>query len=314
MSDAIEQDDGSFLNDTGATVNAENHLIDDEGALINDDGYLVNETGQLLNATGEAVDADGNLVDEDNKLIDSGDDDDKGKGHMIPKERYDTAARRATDAEDALAKANAKLAEQDTASGGDPKNEADYIAEIDALDAKIENARKDGNVDEVVKLNKEQRDLERVMYSAIAANHANNAGTKAQQKVALDTMITELESTHDFFNPNSKKFDQVLVDEVIDLQHAFVAKGDTPASAMAKAVGYVIPASKEPGGSRDTDRDKNLDAGKRQAPKLGKDGRGSDAGGDTGDVGDVGKMTTEEFDALPSTTKKRMRGDAYAGA
>lgn len=307
--DAIKQEDDTYLNAAGAAVNEGGHLIDDEGALINDDGFLVNELGQLLSATGEAVDMEGNLIDKDSKIIDENNNDDKG--HMVPKARYDTAARRAADAEEELAEAKKKLADTTAASGGGPKTEADFIAEIDALDVKIEAARKDGDVEGVVRLNKEQRDMERGMYTAIAEQHANNAGTKAQQKIALDNLITDLEGTHEFFDPNSKKFDQELVDEVLEMQSAFMLKGDTPAAAMAKAVGYVVPMAKNDAAARGTDHKKNLGAAKAQAPKMGETGRASDAGGDKGDVGNVGDMTTEEFDALPKATKQRLRGDSY---
>lgn len=312
MVDPIQQDDGTFKNEAGAVTNDVGHLIDDDGALINEDGFLVNDSGLLLNEAGETVDKEGNLVDAEGKLIDDADD---TANLMIPKHRYDSASQRAKAAEDALAKATDELsrvnANTDTA-GGDPTTTADFEAKIDELDAQIEAARKDGDVDTVVRLGKEQRTYERTMFNNIATQAAEGAGTKAQQAVAFDALVVDLEARYSVFDQDSKEFDQELVNEVLDMHEAFVMKGDTPAAAMAKAVGYVMPEQKS-AQERNTDTAKNLKAAKDTAPAMGGTGAGSDAGGDTGDAGDVGNMTDAEFDALPASTKKRMRGDSYAG-
>lgn len=314
MADPIKQEDGSFLNEAGAIVNEQGILLDDDGALINEEGFLINELGQLLNEAGAAVNAEGALIDKDNNVIEAaGDTDDDGK--MIPKHRYDSAAQRASKAERALELANRQLANvnanSDT-SGGDPKTPADFEAKIDELDTSIEEARKDGDVNEIVRLTKEQRAYERSMYSMIAANAAEGAGTKAQQAVAFDSLVDKLEADYPQLNQDSKDFDQDLVNEILDMQEAFTAKGDTPAQAMAKAVGYIMP--EQPSSSqRNTDTAKNLDAANRQAPNMGKTGAGSDAAGDDGDPGVVSALTEKEFDAMPEETKKRLRGDTFAG-
>lgn len=312
MPDPIKQEDGTFKNEAGAAVNADGHLIDDNGALINEEGFLINEAGQLLNAEGQAVNAEGQLIDADNKVIDDGG---TGDDVMIPKHRYDSAAKRAKAAETELAKTKQQLEQVNsttTTSGGDPKTVQDFEAKIDELDTKIEEARKDGDADEVVKLVKEQRTYERSMFSQIAKDEATGAGTAAQQAVAFDNLVDKLEQDYPVFNQDSKEFDQELVDEVLEMHEAFVAKGDAPATAMAKAVGYILP-EKPTSNARNTDTAKNLKAAQQQAPAMGGAGAGSDAGGDSGDGADVANMTEAEFDALPAETKKRLRGDSYSG-
>jgi len=308
MSDPIKQEDGTFKNEAGAVTNETGALIDDDGALINEEGFLINAAGQLLNEEGKAVNAEGLLVDDDNKVIDPDNGDD---AMMIPKRRYDSAANRAKTAEAALDKATKELervnASTDT-TGGDPKTTADFEAKIDELDIKIEEARKDGDVDTVVKLSKEQRTFERSMYNNIATEAATGAGTKAQQNIAFDALVDKLETDYPAFDQDSKDFDQDLVNEVLDMHDAFVSKGDAPAVAMAKAVGYIMPEAKS-AQLRNTDTAKNLKAAKAQAPAMGGTGANSDTGGDTGDTGDVGKMSDKEFDAIPEDTKKRLRGD-----
>jgi len=307
MSDPVKQDDGTFLNEAGAVVNESGGLLDDNGALINEEGLLINDAGQLLNEDGKAVNTEGALIDADGKLIA-----DPASDTMIPKHRYDSAARRANAAEaesqtlrDELAKANKTT---DT-PGGAPETVLDFEAKIDALDVTIEAARKDGDADTVVRLSKEQRTYERNMYLQVARDEATGAGTAAQQAAALDTLVDKLEQEYPVFNQDSKDFNQELVDEVLDMHEAFVAKGEPPAVAMAKAVSYILP--KDPtAASRKTNTGKNLDAAGRQAPDMGTSGINSDTAGDKGGAADVAAMTEKEFDALPDDTKKRLRGDS----
>lgn len=312
MPKAIEQEDGTFKNEAGAAVNAENSLIDDNGALINEEGFLINEAGLLLNDEGQTVNAEGARINDDGTLFeDAGD----NTNIMVPKHRYDSASQRAKTAENALDAAQRELAavnKNTDTTGGDPKTTADFEAKIDELDTQIEAARKDGDVDTVVKLGKEQRTYERSMFSQIATSAAEGAGTKAQQNVAFDNLVDKLEEDYPQLDQDSKDFDQELVNEVLDMHDAFVAKGDAPAAAMAKAVGYIIP-EKKTSAQRNTDTAKNLDAANRQAPAMGGSGADSSAGGDSGDAGNVADMTEKEFDDMPAATKKRLRGDAYVG-
>lgn len=315
-----KQDDGTFLNEQQQLVNETGILLDDDGKMINEEGFLINELGQLLDEEGHAVDAEGFKIDEKGARItaaaDEGDEEgDKGK--MIPKHRYDSAARRAKLAEDALQQTRgelAKLNKSGNTEGGAPKTIGDFEGKISELDAKIEAARKDGDIEAVIAYSKEMRVYERGMFQQIAKDEASSAGTKAEQKIALDALITKMESDYDAFNPDSESYDQDVVDEVLDLQAAFIAKGDSLAQAMAKAVGYVMgepDAGSDKKQTRKTDVNKNLDAASKMAPKMGAAGKGSDAGGDKGLPKDVADMSTEEFDALPADTKKRLRGDTY---
>ncbi len=308
MGDPIKQDDGTFRNDANAVVNAEGGLIDDDGALINEEGFLINAAGQLLNEDGEAVDSTGARIGEDGKLLAPATGD-----TMIPKHRYDSAARRANAAEEEARTLREELASRgDTPAepaNGEPKTVQELEAKIDALDIAIEDARKDGDASKVVQLNKEQRTYERSMYAQVAHDEATGAGTAAQQAAALDVLVDKLEQDYPVFNQDSKEFDQALTNEVLDMHEAFVAKGEAPAVAMAKAVGYIMPKNTGTAG-RGTDNKKNLDAAGRQAPDIGSTGAGSDTAGDAGDAASIGAMTSKEFDALPNDTKKRLRGDS----
>jgi hypothetical protein len=231
---------------------------------------------------------------------------------MIPKSRFDSAQSRARSAEGKLKEYEARDAAAQAAA---PKDTTAQVMDerLVEIDQKIEQARLDGDADAIVRLSTEARGIERELFTVIAREEAAHAGTAAQENVKLDTLIENLETTYDILNPDSENFDKEVITEVLDLQSAFVARGDTPSVAMLKAVSYVIPEERvtdEVGAKRTTNVKKNLDAAKRIAPGTNDIGNDSSAGGITTDTPDVSQMSEEEFDALPESTLKRLRGDA----
>ena len=54
---------------------------------------------------------------------------------------------------------------------------------------------------------------------------------------------------------------------------------------------------------------KNLDTAKRQPASMKDVGLDSDKAGMSSNLPDISKLSAEEFDALPESTKARMRGD-----
>jgi hypothetical protein len=231
---------------------------------------------------------------------------------MIPKSRFDSAQSRARNAEGKLKEYEARDAAAQAAAPTDSTAQVmdERLVEIDQ---KIEQARLDGDADAIVRLSTEARGIERELFTVIAREEAQHAGSAAQENVKLDTLIENLETTYDILNPDSENFDKEVIGEVLDLQSAFVARGDTPSVAMLKAVSYVIPEERvidEIGAKRTTNVKKNLDAASRTAPGTNDIGNDSSAGGISTDTPDVSQMSEEEFDALPESTLKRLRGDA----
>lgn len=232
---------------------------------------------------------------------------------MIPKSRYDSAQTRARAAEAKLKTYEENAAAQKTAAAATPSVIQEMDNQLTEIDTKIEQARLDGDADSIVKLSQEARNLEREQFTIIAREEATHAGSAAQENVKLDTLIENLETTYDILNPSSENFDKEVISEVLDLQTAFVARGDTPSVAMLKAVGYVLPEERvadEVGAKRKTNVTKNLDAAKRTPASTNDVGIDSAAAGISDAKPDVAGMTDEEFDAIPESTLKRLRGDA----
>lgn len=81
---------------------------------------------------------------------------------------------------------------------------------------------------------------------------------------------------------------------------------------MRKASKLVIvetPTGEKPN-PKVTNIKKNLEAAKQIPPDNKDKGENSDKGGDVEDGSAVSEMTMEEFDAIPESTLKRLRGDA----
>lgn len=98
----------------------------------------------------------------------------------------------------------------------------------------------------------------------------------------------------------------------------------TPSKALIKAGSDIMkrfapqkqgePEPEKEGLKNESDRkqaqvSKNLDVTKRQPASMKDVGLDSDKLGATSTTPDVNQMTREEFDALPESTKARMRGD-----
>ena len=120
----------------------------------------------------------------------------------------------------------------------------------------------------------------------------------------------------DKFNPKHADFDKALVDEVLDLQGGLVAQGYTPADALTKAARYVVgdaidgevePAA--PVEKKKTDVKAKVKIANAQPQNL-SSGDSSSAAGDG--VIDMDTITENEFDALPESKKKELRGDVLA--
>ena len=149
------------------------------------------------------------------------------------------------------------------------------------------------------------------------------AGTNKQSAASeLDQVIDQLESTYDVFNQQSENFNSDLVDEVLAMQAGYAATGMTPAQAMQKAAdnalllyGYAVAEGDEPAAQTEAKEppkpsrqvEKNVKAKEQQPPPLPPSS--SDDQGDAASDYDITQMTIDEFEALPESVQRRLRGD-----
>ena len=129
-----------------------------------------------------------------------------------------------------------------------------------------------------------------------------------------ERVIHTLETNYDVFNPQSTSFSKDMVDEVLTIQDAYIAKHHTPAEAMDRAAAMVLQqygiqlknaaAAAKPGTSqRSAAVQRNLKANAQQPPTVPAGG-----GGQQPEI-DISRLTEEEFDALPDAVIARLRGD-----
>lgn len=239
----------------------------------------------------------------------------KSKPIMIPKHRYDSASARAKAAEEKLAAYEAKLESEQPAAKQEVVDDTDKA--LADLDLKRATALADGDVDAAAKISGEIRMLEKQAYQAEIKRSNAEVESSTVAKMKFDAAVDSVTQQYDVFDPDSGNYDQAVVDETLDLQSAFEAKGYSATEALYKAVGYVIKdevvteapkAKKETPAARKTDVKRNVDASNRTPPSMDKTGMDSDKTGAKA-VPNATEMSEEDFDALPEATKARMRGD-----
>lgn len=250
-------------------------------------------------------------------------DDDAGKPQAgIPKHRFDFVQQKRREAEERAAALEAELSQlkkqpaQDTA----PRKGIDEV--LAEMDLQIAQATLDGDAEKVAQLRGHQRRIELSVIEQRAAQIGDQTVTQATEMQRLNEVIDKLESMYPQFVEGDTKYDKDLVDEVLDMHSAFVAKGTPPSQAMAKASAYVLrahgmlgggsapPAEEKPAASavKKTDVAKNVAAAKAQPPNLSNAGLDSGKAGVTKKV-DLAHMTIEDFEKLGEKDLMEARGD-----
>ena len=235
----------------------------------------------------------------------------KAKEQRIPKQRFDEVNERMKAAEAALAtreaeEAAAKLAEAD-AFDFDAKEREYMELVVDSEFDKAQEIRREIRAAEQAKIN----------ASIMTTSTANREQTKIE--LAFAETVKDLEADYPTMQPGAEGFQQELVDEVLSLHEGFVNSGMTADLAIAKAVKYVakmndiVPLSEqgEDEGEEEAPPPKKKTSKKAMRTKVkakvqqpGKMPKGSHEKSI-----DLDSMSEDEFDALPESKKKELRGD-----
>lgn len=247
----------------------------------------------------------------------------------VPKARFDDAvgkeraAREA--AEQRAAEAEARL-KQEQKSDEVAKMETD----IEALEAKHSKAILDGEHEAAAKLMKEIRMAERKIADLENGEKLTRATSQAVEQVRMDAAIARLEADYPILSQESEDFDEEMVDLVLAEQRRLMSvERIAPSAALTKAAnkimkkfsGVTAKAAEEDKpkgldaakGAVDRKADqvaKNIDTAKRQPSSSKDSGKDSDKHGLVEGLPDISKMSKEEIDALPESTKRKLRGDS----
>lgn len=255
---------------------------------------------------------------------------DEGRGHMIPKARFDEAQRRAREREAELA---AELAAERAKTAVTATSEAvtRLQQEIDTLDVQYAAALKDGEADDAARLMKDIRTKERELAKAetgVESQHAAIAQAQAAEQEAFNVTLKGFEEQYPEMDPDAQNdaYDQTKVDAIVTLMNGYTAAGQPRTAALKQALALLGPTLKgrsAPVPEGKTDVQKKVEA-ERKAAATSKTAKAlesqpaslKDAGLDSHKVGggidesQINNLTEEEFNALPASVLARMRGDS----
>jgi hypothetical protein len=232
------------------------------------------------------------------------------KAPMVPKSRLD----------EVLAKNKAMQKKLDVAQAAETQA-AENAPEFnfDEKEVEYQDLVLNGETDKAVELRNEIRNAEKDQFMFEVQAKMGQTVQKSQEVTELQAKAMEIEETFPILNENSASFDADLQAEVIELRDAFTSQGYSLADSLAKATEYTL-AAKKPELLRPADDstpnvdkalqqktqtanvNKKLQAAESQPPAMKGESK-------TEKKVDLSLLSSEEFDALPAETLRRMRGD-----
>jgi hypothetical protein len=317
----MEAKDDDTEGDTGAEEEAEELSASEEEAEEGDAG------DDDPDAEGVRADAaEDEAADDSDKEQEEASDKDI-PNPMIPRQRYNAVSERL--------KAERQKAEKLQAEIDEIRNNQNAPEQIDAkideLMVKHAEAIKEGDAEGAAQTMRELMHLQRDSFNAEMQAQLAETKTSVKAETELDTLIDNITENLPVFDPDHESYDQGVVDEVLFDQDAYISRGMTPAAALNRAVNNAInngllddflatqdaapadaveqeeaPAEKK-ANKRKTDVNKNVDTANKQPPRTKQSGQGSEAQGSQGV--DVTSMSDEEFNALPESKLRELRGD-----
>ena len=249
----------------------------------------------------EAVQGDVQQVEEEPSPVE------EKKAPMVPKSRLDEVLAKQKALQKQLDDLQTAKVEAVTEAP-----EYDFVAKEIEYQEHILN----GEAEKAAALRTEIRDAERQNMLFEVQERMGKTVQQSTEAVALQNKAIELQTAHPELDETSASYDADLTQEVMDLRDAFMIQGFSGADALDKAAKYVIkptlPAEDAPKkdvvGEKIVEKKKvanttkKLEAAESQPPTLkGKNKVEKKI--------DLDLLSSEEFDALPQETLKRMRGD-----
>ena len=232
------------------------------------------------------------------------------KAPMVPKSRLD----------EVLAKNKAmqkKLDEAILVQTQAAQNAPEY--DFDTKEVEYQDLVLNGETDKAVALRNDIRNAEKEQFMFEVQAKMGQTVQKNQEITELQAKAMEIEETFPILNENSADFDAELQAEVIGLRDAFSSQGYSLADSLAKATEYTLAAKRpellrteEPLAptanqalqqkTNTANVNKKLQAAESQPPAMKGESK-------TEKKVDLSVLSSEEFDALPAETLRRMRGD-----
>ena len=231
---------------------------------------------------------------------------DKPKEPMIPKSRFD----------EVLAKQKALQKQLQEATNPVEKVEKAPEYDFSAKEIEYQEHILNGEAEKAAALRSEIRDAERQTMLFEVQERMGQTVQQSTEAVALQNKATELQTAHPELDETSANYNPDLTQEILDLRDAFMIQGFSGADALDKAAKYVLPPApvvQEPAidstsqevvqRKKVANTTKKLAAAESQPPTM-KAGKQK-----TEKKVDISLLSSDEFEALPDETLRRMRGD-----
>ena len=232
------------------------------------------------------------------------------KAPMVPKSRLD----------EVLAKNKAmqkKLNEVQETEAKALENAPEY--DFDSKEIQYQELMLNGEAEQAVSLRNEIRNAEKEQFMFEMQAKMGQTVQQSNEMNELQAKAAEIEATFPVLNENDATFDVDLQSQVIELRDAFVSQGYTLADSLAKATEYTLAVKKpellKPAADPTSTANKALQQ-KTQTANVNKKLQAADSQppamkgeSKTEKKVDLSLLSSEEFDALPAETLRRMRGD-----
>ena len=264
--------------------------------------------------------ADGDAEASDEDAADDPEGEDKPKPIMIPKARFDEAARKAKDKADALQAKLDKLESQHEKEVVDT-DLATLETEIETLEDEWTAELLEGELDKAKAVQKQIRTKRKLLNTKMLTQQSQQTGNAAIEQIRFDHQLAEVEARYPQLNPDHADVNVDLINEVNEMMSMYTAGGFTHTKALQKAVYYVIrdedaEPTKDPAIEKSKRGQKARKAvskaAKQSPPDITKAGRDSDKGGKGDGLPDVTKMSPEQFAKLSDAELAKLRGDTLS--
>ena len=291
-------------------------------------GYM-NEADEGSDLGGEVLELD---KDEKDDAEDRGDNLDhekkepepeaKDKQHgNIPKSRFDEviAERNAECEQNAELKRRLQALEA-ASNTKEPEAKKEEAKDVDALELECANLMLEGDVEKAVKLRTQINAAIREQAEAAAEQRLEArevARTQKAQAAEMATVAAQITKDYPYLDTEDGA---MVIPQITALRDAYVAKGESPAAALRKAADFIAPKFDPNPQDKADDEDKpepKTDTRTARAIERGLKDSAAQPPQMSG-VGnrametvkrDVTRMSEEEFEALPESEKRKMRGD-----
>lgn len=284
------------------------NIIEDGGGHEDDDNDGEFEETNLGeeedNSSGQEIEEEG----EDN----SGEEGEGGEASStIPKARFNEVIDQRNDLRDENKVLRDKIQELEGQGGED-----DQLPDVDELEDQYIQAISDGDTAKAKSIRKEIREVERAQLKKEMETADSAATNQVLEVQRVREMVTQAEKDYGFLNEKDASYDAEAVDDLLDLQKAYIAKGDTPSKAFEKALNKAVklygPADTgtEMQGDDDGKSQKNLkEKAEMAAGQPPKSGGKNNSDTETKESRKVMDMSDEDFENLSDQELAELRGD-----